>query len=146
MQVSIEFTAEVHRYRQYCIQHIEASRFELALGASAIAQADSDTGIAELQKFLYLRATYPFEELSPSYFIDVLWRALLLFPPLYADVCSKMGDGKLISYDPFLLSGTVWQARYARTLELFKLHFFSAATREWPGMECLSLNCQYLQL
>ena len=94
-----------------------------------------DEALAELQKYLFLVATYSDESLSPGGPIDAVWHSLLLFPKLYRDVCSLLpGGGDIIDHDPTRAydAEEVKAARYKRTLELYEAHFGPALERLWP--------------
>ena len=123
MQVPPNFTSHLKTFVAYC-------------GARSTRPAAE--GCAELYKYLFLRATHPASELSPSDEVDELWRWLILgFPRLYANVCSKLGDGKLIDHDPTkadLDAHAVWSVRYSKTRELMQLHSFPAPATWWPAV------------
>ena len=123
MQVPPESTAQLQSYLELCV-----SRF------STLPESEVINGISELGKFLFLRATYPTSELSPSGEIDQLWHWLLLKPLLYAAVCSKIGDGKIIDHDPTKADDAhaVWNVRYLKTRELMRTHFFALPATWWP--------------
>jgi hypothetical protein len=91
--------------------------------------------LAELQKFLFLVASYPTEALSPGRLIDAAWHALLLFPRLYLDVCSQLPGGALLDHDPTRAadSDAVKEVRYSRTRALLEAHFGERDRFFWPS-------------
>ena len=91
-------------------------------------------GLLWLQRFLFLLATYPAEDLSVSPQIDALWHKLLLFPVLYADVSKRLGGGGApLPHDPLRADDVgAWPQRYKRTYELLLHHFQSAPAAWWP--------------
>ena len=97
------------------------------------SKAEIVEGTEELYKFLYLRATYTTEALNCGNKIDSLLRMLLFFPQLYADVCSTLGSGGIIEYDPDSGLGPYAIPRYKRTQELIMAHFFILPSMWWPA-------------
>jgi len=93
----------------------------------------------ELQKYLFLKASYPTLYLSPGGIIDRLWHKLLLFPCLYANICSLLPGGKLIDHDPTKEddSEQAKTARYSQTLELYKTHFGTPPPDYWARIHLL---------
>jgi large subunit ribosomal protein L40e len=92
-------------------------------------------GLAELQRFLSLRASYPAEDLGLSAAVDGLYHKLLLFPSLYFDVCCRLGAAEPLPHNPLRGSDAdaAWAARYARTHALLLLHFHAAPAAWWPA-------------
>lgn len=56
--------------------------------------------LGEVFKYLFLLRSYPTRALSPSREVESAWEALLLFPLLYIDVCSKLPGGEVVDHDP----------------------------------------------
>ena len=91
--------------------------------------------LGELQRFLFLAASYPAEELSPGGLMDSVWHTLLLFPRLYADVCSLLPGGRQVDHDPTRERDAEpdKRARYSRMLALYAEHFGEPSARWWPA-------------
>jgi hypothetical protein len=98
-----------------------------------------DEALGELQKYLFLVALNgEEEELSPGPVVARVWRSLLLFPSLYADVCALLpGGGDLIDHDPSKERDPQpeKEARYARTLGLYEERWGAPPARWWPSRE-----------
>jgi len=102
--------------------------------------------LEELQHFLFLKASYPTKNLSPGKVIDELWCALLLFPCLYANICSHLPGGKLIDHDPTMEHDSdEVKSHYLQTLGLYKTHFGTPSPVYWAaphGADSCMLDCE----
>ena len=86
--------------------------------------------VEEFKKFMALKVSYcdtAFEGniLSPSYKVDQVWHALLLFPDLYAKFCEQILNlpMQLIHHNPLGGDGKDREERFATTSKLYELHF-----------------------
>jgi len=116
---------------------------EYASQLTKLAGLSSFIALGELQRFLFLKASYPTKNLSPGKVITDLWCMLLLFPCLYANICSLLPGGKLIDHDP--QEGHDSDG-YLQTLGLYNTHFGTPPPVYWAApinsrmLECEGTN------
>lgn len=112
-------------------------------GQQAITLADADQRITAYRHFLKLCAWYPGESIVPSKTIDEVWHTHILDTAKYADDSTTV-FGHFMHHFPYLgLRGDDDEAAlhdaYARTCELFRLHFgIDPATTASVCSECSS--------
>ncbi|MBV9383445.1 MAG: glycine-rich domain-containing protein-like [Streptosporangiaceae bacterium] len=122
--------AQVHAGEQIDALDLEPITYKLMHpepGETAMTLAEADQRVAAYRRFLKLCVWYPEQSIVPSKAIDEVWHTHILDTAKYA-ADSEAVFGSFMHHFPYFgLRGTddeaTWQAAYARTRELFRLHF-----------------------